>query len=129
MFVPGVQAIKVGNGQHGLLRDWRHPEDDSELIQIYQKKAIPAQFERNLKNGIEGGFFHPFYPGYKIEYTCSLCQFVCHPLKEVRNERYKKLIKSGVIIEENGKRVAVTPNKADKIFEKMSKEKKKLYTD
>ena len=105
------------------------PQKDSELIEIYQKKAIPTPYERNTKNGIEGGFFHPFYPGYKIEYTCSLCQFVCHPQKEVRKERYKKLVNSGVIIEENGKRLPVTPKKADKIFEKMSIEKKKLYTD
>lgn len=105
------------------------PEDDSELIDIFQKKAIPAQFQRNTLNGIEGGFFHPFYPGYKIEYTCSLCQLICHPNKEVRRERYKKLVNSGVTIEENGKRVPVTPEKANELFDKMPTQKKKLYTD
>lgn len=105
------------------------PEDDSELIKIFQEKAKPAQFERNSINGIEGGFFHPFYPGYKIEYNCSLCQLICHPQKEIRKARYKKLIKGGVIVEENGKRIPVTPEEAEKTFEKMSAEKKRLYTD
>ena len=125
----GSTGYKGGKWSTWSAARFKIPEDDSELIEIYQKRAIPAQFERNTKNGIEGGFFHPFYPGYKIEYTCSLCQFVCHPQKEVRKERYKKLVNSGVIIEENGKRSPVTPKKADEIFEKMSIEKKKLYTD
>jgi len=58
-----------------------------------------------------------------------LCQFICHPKKEVRNERYKKLVKSGVIIEEDGKKIAVTPEIAEKLFETMSPKKKELYTD
>ena len=105
------------------------PEDDSELIKIFQEKAKPVQFERNSINGIEGGFYHPFYPGYKIEYTCSLCQLVCHPQKEIRIARYKKLANSGVIVEKNGEKIPVTAEEARKIFEKMPAEKKRLYVD
>ena len=105
------------------------PEKDSELIEIFQKKAVPAQFQRNNLNGIEGGFYHPFYPGYKIEYTCSLCQLVCHPQKEIRKMRYKKLVESGVIVEQNGEKTPVTSGEAQKIFNKMPNNKKKLYTD
>lgn len=104
------------------------PESDDELINIFQKKALPAQIKRNQMYGIEGGFFHPFYPGYKIEYTCSLCQIICHPNKEIRNKRYQNLVKSGVIIEENGKKKAVTAQKAEEIFNSMPIDKKKLYT-
>ena len=103
------------------------PDEDSELIGIYQKKAIPAQYKRNTIKGIKGGFFHPFYPGFKIEYTCSLCQFICHPNNGVRNARYKKLVNSGVIIEVDGVRTPVTSKEADELFEKLSKEKRKLY--
>lgn len=105
------------------------PEDDSELIKIFQEKAKPVQFERNSINGIEGGFYHPFYPGYRIEYTCSLCQLVCHPQKEIRIARYKKLANSGVIVEKNGERIPVTAEEAQKIFEEMPASKKRLYTD
>lgn len=105
------------------------PDEDSELIEIYQKKAIPAQFQRNKLNGIEGGFFHPFFPGYKIEYNCSLCQLICHPQKKVRKERYNKLVNCGVIIEKNCERIPVTAEKAEETFKKMSTEKRKLYTD
>ncbi len=85
--------------------------------------------ERNFINGIEGGFFHPFYPGYKIEYTCSLCQLICPPQKEIKKARYKKLVNSGVIVEKNGERIPVASEEAEKIFEKMPAEKKRLYTD
>jgi epoxyqueuosine reductase len=105
------------------------PKEDDKLIEIFQNKAIPAQSQRNELYGIKGGFFHPFYPGYKMEYSCSLCQFICHPKKEVRSERYKKLVKSGVIIEENGKKRAVTPEIAEKLFETLPFQKKKLYTN
>ena len=102
------------------------PEDDSELIETFQKKAIPAQFKRSNMNGIEGGFYHPFYPGYKIEYACSMCQFICHPQKDIRKERYRKLITSGVIIDENGKKISVTPEIAEKLLEQMPKKVKEL---
>jgi epoxyqueuosine reductase len=125
----GSTGYKGGKWSTWSAARFKIPEDDSELIDIYQKKAIPAQFQRNKINGIEGGFFHPFYPGYKIEYTCSLCQLVCHSEKEVREGRYKKLLKSNVIIEENGERIPVTKKIADKKFENMTRETKKLYTD
>ena len=116
----GSTGYKDGKWSTWSPARFKIPVDDSELIEIYQKKAIPAQFERNIQNPIEGGFFHPFYPGYKIEYTCSLCQFVCHPQKNVRKERYMKLVNSGVIIEQNGKRLPITSKKADEIFENLS---------
>jgi epoxyqueuosine reductase len=103
------------------------PEDDSKLKKEFQEKAVPAQIKRNELNGIEGGFFHPFYPEYRTEYICSLCQIICHPKKEVRMERYKKLNNGGVVVEENGKRIAMKPQEADKLFKNMPKEKKKLY--
>ena len=43
--------------------------------------------------------------------------------------RYKKLVNSGVIVEKNGERIPITPEEAEKTFEKMSAEKKRLYTD
>ena len=49
--------------------------------------------------------------------------------KEIRTARYKNLINSGAIVEENGERISVTAEEARKIFEKMPAEKKKLYTD
>lgn len=105
------------------------PKSDEELIEIFQQKAIPAQTERNQNHKIEGGFFHPFYPGFKIEYSCSLCQFICHPSREVRMDRYKKLVKSGVIIEKDGKKIAVNPDEAEKLLETMPISKKKMYTE
>ncbi len=125
----GSTGYKGGKWSTWSAARFKIPEDDSELIDIYQKKAIPAQFQRNKINGIKGGFFHPFYPGYKIEYTCSLCQFVCHPEKEVRSVRYKKLLNSNVIIEKNGERIQVTKKIADEKFENMNSKTKKLYTD
>ena len=125
----GSTGYKDGKWSTWSPARFKIPEEDSELIEIFQKKAVPAQFQRNTLNGIQGGFYHPFYPGYKIGYTCSLCQLVCHPQKKIRKERYKKLVKSGVIVEKNGGIMPVTAEEAEKIFEKMPVEKKKLYTD
>jgi hypothetical protein len=52
----------------------------------------------------------------QAEYTCSNCHFVCHPDKEVRKERYRMLIESGVVIQEpDGTRRAVSPEEAKNI--------------
>ncbi len=40
-----------------------------------------------------------------------------------------KLVNSGVIIEQNGKRLPITSKKADEIIENLSLEEKKLFTD
>ena len=101
------------------------PEKDEDFW-FAMLNAVPAYLKRPKKGDY---FYHPIVPGHKLEYTCSNCQFICHPDKEVRKNRFKILRNSGVIIEdEEGNRKAVTPEAAEEIFKHMSKERRKLYT-
>lgn len=91
------------------------PQNDEDFP-LAMFNAIPAYLQRPKGNEV---FFMPHLPGHIMEYSCSTCQFICHPDKEVRKNRFKLLRNSGVIIEdEKGNRKAVTPEEAEKIIEK-----------
>ena len=106
------------------------PDDDQSMLIKLQTKAQPAQIRRSKEVGFEGGFFHPFYPGYQTEYTCSLCQYICHPDKSVRLHRFKLIQESGVSVpnEDSGYR-AVKPEEAKAVFGQMPKDKRKMYVE
>ena len=58
--------------------------------------------------------YHPLVPGNRLDFTCGHCQFVCHPDKEVRQERYKMITSGGVVIQQaDGSLKAVSPEKAE----------------
>ena len=78
---------------------------------------------------IEGGFHHPAMPGSrKLNMTCGNCQLVCHPDREERKRRYKLLIKSGVVVQnEDGSLEAVSPKIADKHLSEMSAQQRAMY--
>lgn len=102
------------------------PEDDDGFEEL-REKAMPTYVKRPK---IDPVFYHPGVPEHKMQYTCSTCQFICSPDKKTRNHRYKLFRNGGVIVEdEEGNRSAVSPDEADKIIEKISKDKKILYSD
>jgi epoxyqueuosine reductase QueG len=78
---------------------------------------------------IDGGFHHPAMPeGRKINMTCGNCQLVCHPDREERKRRYKLLIKSGVVVQqEDGSLEAVSRDVAEKHLSEMSAEQRAMY--
>lgn len=100
------------------------PKKDDHFI-----AAMPAAAEAYLKRPeFKNAFFVPIIPGFKMEYTCSNCQLVCHSDKKIRNARYKMLIESGVVIQEpDGTRRVVFPEGAKKYLKSMPVERRKLY--
>lgn len=73
-------------------------------------------------------YFNSVKPGFRTEYTCSHCQLICHPDKEVRKRRYQMVIRAGVIVQRpDGSREAVKPEEAKKRINEMSPDKKWLY--
>ncbi len=78
---------------------------------------------------IEGGFHHPAMPGgRKLNMTCGNCQLVCHPDREERKRRYKLIVKSGVVVQnEDGSLEAVSREIADKHLREMSAEQRATY--
>ena len=103
------------------------PEDDEEYRTI-SKKYVERYLQRKRNGAIT---YNPLlrYP-FEMQYTCSNCQFVCHPDPGVRKRRLELLLESGVVVEdEDGKKYAVTPQKADDLLSKMPPERRRLFTD
>jgi len=102
-------------------------DDDDKKFESLRDKSMPVYVKRPKKDAV---FYHPGVPEYKMQYTCSTCQFICHPDKNVRNRRYKLFKDNGVIVEsEIGNRMSVSPDEAENIITKMSEDRKRLYVD
>jgi epoxyqueuosine reductase QueG len=100
------------------------PENDDEFRGALINAAGPY-FNRPKMNC---GLYHPLVPGDLLEFTCGHCQFVCHPDKKVRQERFKMLTDSGVVVQnEDGSREAVSPEEAKRRLAAMSPERRALY--
>ncbi|MBW1642177.1 MAG: hypothetical protein JRJ76_05000 [Deltaproteobacteria bacterium] len=100
------------------------PEKDEEFLPALIN-TVPSY--RNRKK-VDYGLYHPLVPGDLLEFTCGHCQLICHPDKEVRQERYKMIINSGVIIQDpNGLLRAVSPEEAEKHISTLNPEQRALY--
>jgi len=65
-----------------------------------------------------------------MQYTCSNCQFVCHPDPAVRKRRLAAIRNSGVIIEDqSGQKKAVSQEEAEKYVSGLPEERRRLYSD
>jgi epoxyqueuosine reductase len=100
------------------------PERDEEFLGALIK-TVPAY--RNRKK-VDYGLYHALVPGNLLEFTCGHCQFVCHPDEQVRQERYKMIVNSGVVIQEaDGSLRAVSPDAAKEHLSAMDSERRALY--
>lgn len=99
------------------------PEKDED----FRAAMIENQQAQCGRPEAKGGFFSA---GGRMEYTCSNCNLICHPDKEIRKARLKMLRKSGVVIEEpDGTRRAVSPEEAKEYLKSMPLERRKFYED
>ncbi len=75
------------------------------------------------------GFHNHLMPGnQKGQFTCGHCMLICHPDKKVRTQRFKMLMKSGVVIQlEDGSLKAVSPEEAIEHLTVMSPDRRALY--
>jgi epoxyqueuosine reductase len=102
------------------------PEKDEDFLGALIK-SVPAY--RNRKK-VDYGLYHPLAPGSLLEFTCGHCQLICHPDKKVRQERYKMLINSGVVIQDpDGTLRAVSPEEAKRHIAALNPEQRVLYEE
>jgi len=103
------------------------PEEDEEYRTI-SRKYVNQYLQRKRSGRVS---YNPLLAGtYEMQYTCSNCQFVCHPDKNVRKKRHDLLMNSGVVIEdEDGTKRAVSPEEAEEFLSRMPEERRKLFTD
>jgi epoxyqueuosine reductase len=100
------------------------PEKDEDFQQAFEASA-DAYMKRPMKDHL---YFNSVKPGFRTEYTCSHCQLICHPDKEVRKRRYQMVVDAGVIVQSpDGSREAVTPEEAEKRLARMSRDERRLY--
>ena len=100
------------------------PEKDEEFMGALVNAVEP--YVKRIKANY--GFYHPLMPGYLSEFTCGNCQLICHPDKKVRQQRYKMLANSGVIIQEpDGTLKAVSPKEAEAYLGAMDQQTRLLY--
>ncbi|MCL1978694.1 MAG: hypothetical protein FWG60_00840, partial [Methanomassiliicoccaceae archaeon] len=72
--------------------------DEDEDYRTISRKYVEQYLQRKRLGPVS---YNPLLAGtYEMQYTCSNCQFVCHPDKNVRKRRHDILINSGVVIEE-----------------------------
>jgi epoxyqueuosine reductase len=100
------------------------PEKDEAFLDAIRRTIKPYAFRP--RGGI--GFYHALLPGNKGQLTCGHCQLICHPEKDIRNERFKMIMDAGVVIQlEDGSLQAVSPEKAREHLDAMSPEARALY--
>ena len=92
-------------------------------------KVAPA-YKTRPKQDFGCNIYHPLAPGNRLDFTCGHCQFVCHPDKEVRKQRYNMIVGGGVVIQESdGLLRAVSPEEAQEHLAAMDPETKALYEE
>ncbi|MCL2712375.1 MAG: hypothetical protein FWD37_03760 [Methanomassiliicoccaceae archaeon] len=103
------------------------PDEDEEYRTI-SRKYVQRYLQRKRRGAI---CYNPLlaYP-FEMQYTCSNCQFVCHPDIEVRKKRYESLKNGGVVVEnEDGSKIVMRKEEAERSISEMPEERKRLYTD
>jgi epoxyqueuosine reductase len=101
------------------------PERDEEFLPAIAKALKPY-----IKRPGEKLVYNVLMPGNRVELTCGNCQLICHPDKAVRRARYKMLTGSGVVVQnDDGSRVAVSPEEAKRRIAAMAPETRALYEE
>ena len=102
------------------------PEADEDFLPQIINAA--DSYRKRIKEDFGANLYHPLTPGNKLEFTCGHCQFLCHPNKKVRQDRYKMITNSGVVIQgEDGHLRAVKPEEAIAHLDGMDVETRALY--
>jgi hypothetical protein len=123
------------NGLHhsGKFSTWSpgrydYPESDIEVSRL-MSLAMTSQRKRPPIKDCSNGYQPASYGGMaSVQLTCGNCQFVCAGNPKETAQRYKILVNSGCVIQdEDGKLEVFPPDKAKEVFESMPIKKQHLY--
>ena len=123
------------NGLHasGKFSTWSpgrydYPKNDKEVSRLLSL-AISSQRKRPpIKDSSEG--YKPASYGGKgtVQLTCGNCQFVCAGNPKETAQRYKILVNSGCVVQNEDGSLEVFPTeKAKEVFESMPIKRQRLY--
>jgi len=117
------------NGKWSTWSAGRFPlPDDDEEYRTISKKYVGRYLERKRLGPIS---YNPLLAGnFEMQYTCSNCQFICHPDRKIRKKRFDMLVNGGVVIEEeDGTKRAVPPEEAEAFLKAMPESRRYLFKD
>jgi epoxyqueuosine reductase QueG len=123
------------NGLHlsGKFSTWSpgrydYPENELEVSRL-MSLAMTSQRKRPFIKDSSSGYQPASFDGTgTIQLTCGNCQFICAGNPKETAQRYKILVKSGCVIQNDDGTLEVYPTeKAKEIFEEMSTKKQRLY--
>ncbi len=99
------------------------PETDEEFM-----TAIGDAYDAYSKRPMPPGGHRHILMDPKLILTCGNCQLICHPDKDERKKRYRWLVTSGCVVQdEDGQLRAVAPAIAKKHLAAMPPEQRALY--
>ncbi len=104
------------------------PENDEEVTRLLSL-ALTSQRRRPPIKDCSSGYQPASYGGQgTVQLTCGNCQFVCAGNPKETAKRYKALVNSGCVIQnEDGSLEVFSSEKAKRIFESMSIKRQRLY--
>jgi epoxyqueuosine reductase QueG len=125
----------VCGGYTGLARNGKWSTWSPGRFPIPEKlDDIPAAYARITNAHAQW----PLPPGGRLFYysdvvhrvACAHCQAICAPTLEERKARFRMLLESGVVVQnEDGSLESVSPAEAKKRLESMAPERRRLYED
>ncbi len=123
------------NGLHpsGKFSTWSpgrydHPDNDKEVARL-MSLAITSQRKRPPIKDCSKGYQPASYGGTgTVQLTCANCQLICAGNPKETAQRYKILVNSGCVIQnEDGSLDILPPDKAKELFESMPIKHQRLY--
>ncbi len=99
------------------------PDEDDAFVGL-MRSAMQSYAKRPE---MSGGNYNTL-SNNKFYTTCAVCQLICHPDKQKRADRFKKLTTNGVIIQHHdGSLERVSPEKGEEHIAAMDEETRALY--
>jgi len=102
------------------------PENDEEFLPALME-TVDA-YRNRPRQDFGCNIYNHLVPGNRFDLTCGHCQFVCHPDKEVRKNRFQMITNGGVVIQlEDGSLKAVSPDEAKSYLAAMDDKTRSMY--
>jgi len=119
----------AGVSSNGRFSSWgptqkKLPENDDDLF-ISLMELTDDQANRPA---VPGGFVPAFIDSGRMNISCSACNLVCHPEREVRSKRVKMWTQGGLVVQhEDGHLEAMPREDAEDFVNAMPEARRALY--
>lgn len=120
----------AGLAYNGRFSSWgptqkKLPDNDDDLF----ISLMELSDDQAKRPAVPGGFVPAFQESGRMNISCSACNLVCHPEREVRSKRVKMWTQGGLVVQhEDGHLEAMPREEAEAFVNAMPEERRALYT-